>query len=104
MRIMDTRTTTDGGIAVIALKGRFDFSAHRTFRDAFKVALDDSAVREIQINLLAVEYIDSSALGTLLMSKDNATGAGKSISLSGVAGVVKQVLDIANFHKLFTIK
>jgi anti-anti-sigma factor len=47
--------------------------------------------------------LDSSALGMLLMLRDKMSGVNKDVSLTGVQGNVKQVLDIANFGKLFRI-
>jgi len=85
---------------VLRLQGRFDFSAHRDFRDVFKSAVANKATREIQLDLSAVEYLDSSALGMLLLSLENAKAAGKTLSLARASGTVKQVLDIANFQKL----
>ena len=39
----------------------------------------------------------------LLMLRDKMGGAKKDVTLAGVHGNVKQVLDIANFGKLFQI-
>ena len=49
-----------------------------------------------------MDYLDSSALGMLLREK--AEGKGKRLVLSGLQGTVKQVLDIANFGMLFTLR
>lgn len=88
--------------AVIQLQGRFDFNAHREFREAVDSALAASA-KEIQVDLGGVDYLDSSALGMLLMLRDKAKGSGREVSLAKCTGAVKQVLDIANFGKLFAI-
>jgi anti-anti-sigma regulatory factor len=40
----------------------------------------------------------------LLLLREKAESSGKQVTLSGLAGTVKQVLDIANFGKLFAIK
>lgn len=98
-----TRTTRDA-TEVIRVEGRFDFATHREFREALKAALANERAREILIDLAAAVYIDSSALGMLLLSLENAKAAGKSITLGGPTGAVKQVLDIANFQRLFSIR
>jgi anti-anti-sigma factor len=100
---METSVATGEGRAVIRLKGRFDFNAHREFRDAVDQALKDADMREVQVDLAAVDYLDSSALGMLLMLRDKARGTGKSVSLANCRGAVKQVIEIANFGKLFAI-
>lgn len=99
---MQASTTSRDGKAVIALQGRFDFNAHREFREAVEQALK-AAGREIQVDLGGVDYLDSSALGMLLMLRDKAKGTSKEVSLANAAGSVKQVIDIANFGKLFTL-
>ena len=90
--------------AVIRPSGRFTFASHREFRNACKGPVEDPAVREIQIDLGQVDYIDSSSLGMLLLLRENATTAGKTVSISNTRGVVRQVLDIANFERLFDIR
>lgn len=93
--------SADGRVA-IRLLGRFDFNAHREFRDAIEEALNKDG-REVSIDLSGVDYLDSSALGMLLMLRDKAKSANKTVILTGSQGAVKQVLDIANFNKLFAI-
>ena len=99
---MTPRVTIAGPRATVDLSGQFDFKARLPFNDAFSKALESPA-REILINLREVTYLDSSALGLLLVSQDKAKERSKTILLGGLQGSVKQVLEIANFHKRFTI-
>lgn len=99
---MDASVAARDNQTVITLSGRFDFNAHREFRDAVDKAMAERA-GEVCIDLGGVDYLDSSALGMLLMLRDKAKGAGKSVSLANCRGAVKQVIDIANFGKLFPI-
>ena len=55
------------------------------------------------VDLGNVAYLDSSALGMLLMLRDKAKSSGKTVCLANARGSVRQVLDIANFGKLFPI-
>lgn len=100
---MQATISKDGGKAVITLTGRFDFNTHRDFRAAYEPLVADPALREVTVDFAGVDYLDSSALGMLLMLRDKLTGAGKEVGLGNVRGTVKQVLDIANFGKLFRI-
>lgn len=99
---MKVDTTSAPGRTVLHLTGRFDFHSHKTFRAAMDTALADNS-REIQLDLERVEYLDSSALGMLLMSLDKAKAVNKTLALVNCHGNVKQVLDIANFGRLFQI-
>lgn len=100
---MEAHVMTNQGKAVIRLAGRFDFSTHRDFRDAVDRALAAAEAREIQVDLAAVTYLDSSALGMLLLLRDRARSGHRPLALVNATGTVKQVLDIANFAKLFPI-
>lgn len=101
---MQTSVYMQDGVATIALSGRFDFGAHRDFKSSYEAPLGAHEVSELQIDLSGVEYLDSSALGMLLILKERAGATNKRIALTNCRGAVKQVLDIANFSKLFPIK
>jgi len=100
---MQANVSKDTGKATIKLSGRFDFNTHREFRGAYEPLVADGDVRSVTVDFSAVDYLDSSALGMLLMLRDKLNGVGKEVALVGVKGNVKQVLDIANFGKLFSI-
>jgi anti-anti-sigma factor len=93
-----------GERATLKLGGRFDFHSHRDFNSAYEKILEIGSVREIVIDLGEVDYLDSSALGMLLLLREKAEGKGKSVALAGLKGTVKQVLEIANFGKLFAVQ
>lgn len=100
---MQTNVLKDAGMAEIKLVGRFDFNTHRDFRSAYEPLVTDSEIGSVSIDFSGVDYLDSSALGMLLMLRDKLGGTNKEVLLTGVRGNVKQVLDIANFGKLFNI-
>ena len=101
---MHASVESEPGRARIRLNGRFDFSAHRVFRESYSPSLDAGGVSELEIDLGHVDYVDSSALGMLLMLREKAQAANKTVVLSNCRGPVRQVLDIANFGKLFQIR
>ena len=101
---MHTNVDTASGTVRIALNGRFDFSAHRAFKTSYDAPLNSGDVRALEIDMSAVEYLDSSALGMLLMLKEKAGASNKAVALTNCRGAVKQVLDITNFGKLFPIR
>jgi anti-anti-sigma factor len=100
---MEIRQTKNGNQAKLTLNGRFDFNMHREFKEAYMALLNDDTLTSIEIGLAEVDYLDSSALGMLLMLRERALNVNKQVSLSNPNKMVSQVLDIANFHKLFTI-
>lgn len=92
-----------GSNAVVQLNGRFDFNCIREFKALCDPLLNIAMVTAIEINMSNVEYIDSTALGMLLTLRDKGKAAKKTVSLRGCKGVPKQVLEVANFDKLFEI-
>ena len=101
---MQTQVQTRAGVARIALHGRFDFCSHREFKTSYESPLGAADIRELEIDMGGVEYLDSSALGMLLILKERAGATNKRVAITNCRGAVKQVLDIANFSKLFPIR
>lgn len=89
-------------VARIQVRGRFEFSGYRDFRDALDRTFGAPG-KELVIDLSATDYIDSSALGMLLIALDRAQSAKRKITLSGSHGAVRDVLEIANLHKRFSM-
>jgi len=100
---MDIKVTIAGSVAKLHMKGRFDFNVHRSFKEAYDPLLNQNGVSSLEIDLGEVEYLDSSALGMLLLVRERAEAQGKPVVLSHPNATVAQILDIANFKKLFTI-
>jgi len=86
---------------VVKISGRFDFSLHQDFR---KLSENEAKnVKEITIDLLRTDYIDSSALGMLLILRDKVGDNKNAIKITNAKPDVKKILEIANFDKLFTL-
>ncbi len=100
---MDIKQSKQGSHGIVSLGGRFDFNAHREFKEAYTALLAESAIQTLEVNLANVDYLDSSALGMLLMLRERAEASSKKISLTSPNPTVIKILDIANFNKLFTI-
>jgi anti-anti-sigma factor len=86
----------------IAIKNRFDFSLHQQFREAYEKAEDGKPSRYF-IDLKDTTYMDSSALGMLLLLRDHAGGDNAQIELTNISADVRKILAISNFDKLFKI-
>jgi anti-anti-sigma factor len=101
---METKTSKSGAIGTIQLIGRFDWAARQQFKEAFTPHLEDAVVRSIEINLAELTYLDSSALGMLLLLREKTEALNKTVVLRAPNGEVQNILDIANFKKIFTIR
>ncbi len=90
--------------ACIFMSGRFDFEVHRDFKNTYMPLLDNVALREIEIEMNKVDYLDSAALGMLMLLNERAKEANKPVTLLNPSSVVSQVLEVANFGKIFNIR
>ena len=90
--------------ARIAMTGRFDFEVHRDFKNAYMPLINNGTVREIEIEMSKVDYLDSAALGMLMLLNERAKEANKPVALLNTSNVVSQVLEVANFSKIFNIR
>ncbi len=86
----------------IKVDGRFDFSAHQEFRDAYEGISND--VTSYVVDLGNTSYLDSSALGMLLLLRDHAGGDNANVKIIKCNEDVRKILTISNFEQLFTIQ
>lgn len=100
---MEITTANRGDTPVIRLQGRFDFSDFRVFKETYEGILKQSSAAELELDLSGVEYLDSSALGMLILLRERAHSTGKKVVLRGPNTAVRGILEIANFNKLFSI-
>jgi|SRR5688572_14485537 HptB-dependent secretion and biofilm anti anti-sigma factor len=101
---MQAELKTERENAVIHLTGRFDFSSHTAFKQCYEAALTEPRVRKISVDLQSVEYLDSAALGMLLLLKERATAQAMSVALVNCKGLVRELLDVANFGVVFEMQ
>ncbi len=86
---------------VIRLPNRFDFSQHKIFTQQADVALQSGA-RQLEIDFSQVQYLDSSALGMLVLLSKKASAQHVNIQLKGAQGTALDILMMANMQKIFT--
>lgn len=94
---------SDDGVVRIVVRGRFDFSVHREFRQAYTSNETRSAKRYV-IDMAGAEYIDSAALGMLLLLRDHVGADASKIRLMNCSAAVRDVLQVSNFDRLFDIR
>jgi anti-anti-sigma factor len=97
-------TTMQDGAAVIRVPARFDFRRIGDFHGAVDKVFEQRLADEIVIDLSDTEYLDSAALGMLLVLRDRARGERAGVVLASARGTVSNVLSAANFAKLFAFR
>ncbi len=98
---LTTQTSVDGNVITISITGRFDFNLHEAFRRAYEQ--DGQPGTQYIVDLSRTEYLDSSALGMLLLLHEHAGGDDANIRIVHGNEAVQQILTTAKFDQLFTI-
>ncbi len=95
------KPSADGAELTIEVEGRFDFSAHLDFRKAYEKSAPKP--KKYVIDMGRASYLDSSALGMLLLLRDFAGGDTAQVSISHCSPEVKNILTVSNFDQLFQL-
>ena len=98
---MPVNAQLEGTNLTIKVSGRFDFSVHQEFRLAYEGLTPAPA--QYVIDLGETSYLDSSALGMLLLLRDFSGGDSADIQISNCNQDVRKILAISNFEQLFKI-
>jgi len=101
MSTVHSRVSENGSHVTIHVEGRFDFSLHKAFREAYQP--HTGANVRFDVDLSRTEYLDSSSLGMLLLLRDHAGGDTARVRLCNPSAEVEKILRIANFGELFEI-
>lgn len=96
-----SKQSKDGDEVTVSVAGRFDYRVYDSFRASYTEIENDSVT--VNVDLSETEYMDSSALGMLLMLREH-VGRAATVLLVNPTPDVKRVLTIANFDKLFSIR
>ncbi len=89
----------DGAQVTIAVVGKFDFQLYDEFRASYANTAGNGVT--YIVDLADTDYLDSSALGMLLLLREHAGGETSDIRITQASSAVQKILDVANFGKLF---
>lgn len=93
---------SDGDTRTLRIDGKFDFKMHRCFRELYEQAPPEIA--RYVIDLARTDYMDSSALGMLLLLREHVSGDRQRVQIVNCRPEIRKILEIANFDKLFDIR
>ncbi|AWL12109.1 hypothetical protein HMF8227_01636 [Saliniradius amylolyticus] len=91
-------------VSRIRLPERFDFDHHKIFSQAYKAALNKPGCASIILDFSDVDYLDSSALGLMVLLHREANSQGVSLAIEGASGVARDILNMANMQKLYDFR
>ncbi len=99
---VDTNLDVSTKTITIKVSGRFDFGIHQDFRKATEQVVSNN-VNTIIVDMGGVDYLDSSALGMLLVLRDKVGESKSAVRIRNARPEVLKILEIANFDKLFSL-
>lgn len=100
---MEYTLNRQGNDFLLEISGTFTFSDNSKFR-SIATTLRESEAKAVTLGMRKLEFIDSAALGMLLLLHDEAQKKGFKVTLSGADGQIKKMLQLSNFDEIFTIE
>lgn len=99
---MEIVTNIKQGTYNVSLAGKFTFSDHLEFRNLLQQIADNN-VTQVVLHMENVDFVDSAALGMLLLALDESEKHQKRLVISGAVGQVKKMFDMARFNTIFNM-
>lgn len=99
---MDCHITHRDSHCQVGMSGQFTFADNVRFRDILD-SIDQHSSKSVTLNLKKVDFIDSAALGMLLLLGEKGKTEHFSITLEGAEGQVRRMFDLSRFDSLFTL-
>jgi len=89
---MDIRQDSQGKVVVLMLSGEFDAMESEGFAQVIEQAVADGHSR-VLLDFTGLEFVDSSAIKSLLQAQRDLQDAGGGLSVAGPQDMVAKVLD-----------
>lgn len=103
---MDFNCRSADGILVGSVHGRVDEATWEEFAERMSEAIDQAAAAkqsELILDLTNLDYMSSRGLRVLTMAKRQAEASGISITLAAPNEIMREILAISRYDKLFHI-
>ncbi len=82
----------------LKLEGNFTYTQRKPFQEMLK-AVSVEPIEHIVIDLSQVAFLDSAALGLLMISHRQLQAEKRTLSLAYPQPTVRQIIELANLHK-----
>ena len=91
---------SDDDTRTIAITGKFNFDLHREFRNAY---IDSPARRKFVLDLRETDYLDSSALGMILLLREYLNEDDNRFRIINCNQEIRNIFAISNIDKIIRI-
>ena len=95
-----------GDAVVVGVNGRVDEASWSDFQAGLSGAITqarEAGLKRLIIDLSALDYMSSRGLRVLTIGKREGEGAGIAVSLASPNEVMREILEISRYDKLFSI-
>lgn len=99
---MHIKMETLRGTALVTLEGRFEFGTRNVFKRVIGEIVQNGH-RRLILDLRLVTFLDSAALGLLLLTDQNFKLNKGMVGLVHPTGYVRQVLELANIPRVIPV-
>ncbi|MDR4480328.1 MAG: STAS domain-containing protein [Nitrospira sp.] len=82
----------------LKLEGNFTYTQRKSFQEALKAVSTDQ-IAEIMIDLSQVAFLDSAALGLLMITHRQLQAEKRTLLLAYPQPTVRQIIELANLHR-----
>ena len=103
---MNYRLGTSENAVIVAVDGRVDESTWVAFGVGLSEGIEqakNAGMKQMVINLAELDYMSSRGLRVLTVAKREGDEAGVTVSLASPNEVMREILAISRYDKLFTI-
>jgi anti-anti-sigma factor len=83
---------------VVAVSGEIDVATRAQLVSSLRAAVGMSGVKTVVVDLTHTSFIDASGIGALVLGRQAARTAGVGYRVVGIAGHVRQVLEITKMN------
>ncbi|MBI4000876.1 MAG: STAS domain-containing protein [Nitrospira defluvii] len=84
--------------ATLTLEGSFTYTQRKLFQDTLK-NLASQNVEHVIVDLAQVPFLDSAALGLLMITHRQLVADKRKLSLAHPQATIRQIIELANLHK-----
>ena len=99
---MQIERTSVQGAVVVRIEGRFEFGTRNDYKRLIGQIVQEGH-RQLVLDLEGVTFMDSSALGLLLLTDQNFKLKKGTLSLVKPTGYVRQVIELANLPRVIPV-
>ena len=98
---MSIKITSNPSEVIIKIDSReFNFKIQKELRDSYR---NESSEKSYIVDLASVDFIESSALGMLLLLREHAGGDNARVRLINCSPGLRQLFNTVSFNTLFEI-